>query len=133
MLEARHGAVVNIASTAAFQPVPLMAAYGASKAFVLSFSEAVWQEARPHGVKVLALAPGFTGTEFFDVAGNADATVGNARTPAQVVETGLRALDRRNTPPHVVDGSGNAISAVASRLSPRRAVLPVVERLMRID
>lgn len=130
MLAARHGAIVNIASTAAFQPVPLMAVYGASKAFVLGFSEAVWQEARPHGVKVLALAPGFTGTEFFDVAGNAEATVGRPRRPEDVVATGMRALDRRSTPPHVVDGAGNAISALASRLSPRRAVLPVVERLM---
>jgi short-subunit dehydrogenase len=131
MVERRHGAVINIASTAAFQPVPLMAAYGASKAFVLSFSEAVWHEAKPHGVKVLALAPGFTGTEFFDVAGNADATVGSPRTPAAVAATGLRALDRRSTPPHVVDGAGNALSAVASRLAPRRAVIPVVGRLMR--
>lgn len=131
MLQRRHGAIVNIASTAGFQPVPLMAVYGASKAFVLSFSEAVWQEARPHGVKVLALAPGFTGTEFFEVAGNADATVGIPRTPADVAATGLRALDRRSTPPHVVDGAGNAVSAVASRLAPRRAVIPVVGRLMR--
>lgn len=51
MLQRRHGAIVNIASTAGFQPVPLMAVYGASKAFVLSFSEAVWQEAKPHGVR----------------------------------------------------------------------------------
>lgn len=131
MLERRHGAIVNIASTAGFQPVPLMATYGASKAFVLSFSEAVWQEAKPHGVKVLALAPGFTGTEFFDVAGNADATVGTPRTAEDVAATGLRALDRRSTPPHVVDGAGNAVSAVASRLAPRRAVIPVVGRLMR--
>lgn len=131
MLQRRHGAIVNIASTAGFQPVPLMAVYGASKAFVLSFSEAVWQEAKPHGVKVLALAPGFTGTEFFEVAGNADATVGIPRTPADVAATGLRALDRRSTPPHVVDGAGNAVSAVASRLAPRRAVIPVVGRLMR--
>jgi short-subunit dehydrogenase len=131
MVERGHGAIVNIASTAAFQAVPLMAAYGASKAFVLSFSEAVWQEAKPHGVKVLALAPGFTGTEFFDVAGNADATVGRPRTPDDVAATGLRALDRRSTPPHVVDGAGNAVSALASRLAPRRAVIPVVGRLMR--
>lgn len=131
MLAARHGAVLNIASTAGVQPVPLMAVYGASKAFVLSFSQAVWQEAKPHGVKVLALAPGFTRTEFFDVAGNAEATVGPMRTPEDVAATGLRALDRRSTPPHVVDGALNAVAAVASRLSPRRAVLPVVERMMR--
>lgn len=132
MVERGHGAIVNIASTASFQPVPLMAAYGASKAFVLSFSEAMWQETKPHGVKVLALAPGFTATEFSDVAGNAEVTVGVARSAEDVVATGLRALDRRFTPPRVVDGAGNAISAVAASIAPRRAVLPTVERLMRL-
>jgi uncharacterized protein len=132
MLEAGRGAIVNIASTAAYQPVPLMAVYGASKAFVLSFSQAVWQEAKPHGVKVLALSPGFTGTEFFEVAGNADATHGSAQTPAQVAATGMRALDRRSTPPHIVSGRGNAVAAALSPLAPRRAVLPVVERMMTI-
>lgn len=132
LIAARRGAVVNIASTASFQPVPLMAAYGASKAFVLSFSEAVWQEARPHGVKVLALAPGATRTEFFDIAGNGDATVGRFQTPEAVVASGLRALDRRATPPHVVSGVGNRLLSQAPRLSPRRVLLPAVEQMMRV-
>lgn len=132
MRDAGRGAIVNLASTAAFQPVPLMAVYGAAKAFVLSLSEALWQEARPYGVKVLAIAPGFTGTEFFDIAGNEGATVGRMRGPEDVARTALRALDRRSTPPHVVDGAGNAVSAVAARLSPGRLTLPVVERLMRL-
>jgi short-subunit dehydrogenase len=132
MVERRHGAIVNIASTAAFQPVPLMAAYGAAKAFVLSFSQAVWQEARPSGVKVLALAPGFTTTEFFDVAGNAEASHGAEQTPEQVVATGLKALDRRSTPPYVVSGATNAAGAALSPIAPRRLVLRTVERLMKI-
>jgi short-subunit dehydrogenase len=132
MIASGSGAIVNVASTAAFQAVPLMAVYGASKAFVLSFTEAVWHEARPHGVRVTALAPGFTDTEFFDVAGNAEATVGRVRTPDSVAAAGLHALDRRATPPHVVAGVDNAIGAVAARLSPRRLVIPVVGRLMRL-
>lgn len=132
LIARRGGAIVNIASTAAFQPVPLMAAYGAAKAFVLSFSQAVWQEARPAGVKVLALAPGFTTTEFFDVAGNADAGHGAEQTPDEVVATGLRALDRRSTPPVVVSGRANAAAAAVSPLAPRRLVLRTVERMMRV-
>lgn len=132
LLAARRGAIVNVASTASFQPVPLMAVYGAAKAFVLSFTEAVWQEARPRGVKVLALAPGATRTEFFEIAGNADATVGTMQTPEAVVATGLRALDRRSTPPHVVSGIGNRMLSQAPRLAPRRVLLPAVEQMMRI-
>jgi short-subunit dehydrogenase len=132
LIAAQHGAIVNIASTAGFQPVPLMAAYGAAKAFVLSFSQAVWQEARPHGVKVLALAPGFTTTEFFDVAGNRETAHGAEQTPEQVVTTGLRALDRRSTPPYAVSGAMNAAGAIVSPLAPRRLVLRTVERMMRL-
>jgi short-subunit dehydrogenase len=132
LIAARHGAIVNIASTAAFQPVPLMAAYGAAKAFVLSFSQAVWQETRPHGVKVLALAPGFTTTEFFDIAGNRETAHGAEQTPAQVAATGLRALDRRSTPPYAVSGALNAAGAALSPWAPRRVVLRTVERMMRL-
>ncbi|HWM34456.1 MAG TPA: SDR family oxidoreductase [Pseudolysinimonas sp.] len=132
LLEAGHGAIVTIASTAGFQPVPLMAAYGAAKAFVLSFSQALWQECRPHGVKVLALAPGFTTTEFFDVAGNADSAHGAEQTPAQVVATGMRALDRRRTPPYAVSGLVNAAGAALSPIAPRRLTLATVERMMRL-
>lgn len=132
LLARRRGAIVNIASTAAFQPVPLMAAYGAAKAFVLSFSQATWQEARRSGVKVLALAPGFTTTEFFDIAGNAEAGHGTEQTPDEVVATGLRALDRGSTPPVVVSGAANAVGAAVSPLAPRRLVLRTVERMMRV-
>ncbi|CAN5320766.1 SDR family oxidoreductase [soil metagenome] len=130
LLAARRGAIVNIASTASFQPVPLMAVYGAAKAFVLSFTEAVWQEARPSGVKVVAVAPGATATEFFEVAHNGDATVGSRQTAEQVVAVGLRALDRRSTPPHVISGANNRALAFSTRLAPKRAILPVVERMM---
>ncbi|MFN8197777.1 MAG: SDR family NAD(P)-dependent oxidoreductase [Nakamurella multipartita] len=99
MVERKAGAIINLASTAAFQPIPHMAVYGATKAFVLSFSRALWAETKDSGVAVLALSPGATDTEFFQVAGE-DAAVGPRRSTAQVVGTALRALAQgRPRPP----------------------------------
>ncbi|WP_163554058.1 SDR family NAD(P)-dependent oxidoreductase [Candidatus Frankia alpina] len=124
-----HGAVVNVASTAAFQPLPHMAVYGASKAFVLSFSEALWAEVRPAGVRVLALCPGATETPFFDVVGTRDGVVGAVRTPEQVVAAALRALERGR--PVAIDGRRNALLARGGRLLPRRMLVRIAERTMR--
>lgn len=129
MLARQRGAVVNVASTAAFQPVPFMAVYGATKAFVLSFTEALWGELVGTGVTALALCPGATQTEFFDIAGNA-ASVGRRQTPEQVVATAMRALGRRTPPPSVVSGRGNALSARLPRLVPRRTTITITRRLM---
>jgi short-subunit dehydrogenase len=128
MLTRRRGTIINVASTAAFQPVPHMAVYGASKAFVLSFTEAIWAEARPAGVRVVAICPGATDTAFFDVAGEA-AALGSRRTPEQVVATTFRALDRGR--PTVVDGKANALLASVTGLASRRTVIRVTERTMR--
>ncbi|MEP6482129.1 MAG: SDR family NAD(P)-dependent oxidoreductase [Rhodoglobus sp.] len=133
MIAKGFGGIVNVASTAAFQPIPGMAVYGASKSFVLSFSEAMWAEARKHGVKVTALAPGATSTEFFDVVGTSQAAVGRQQTAQQVVATALRALDRRSTPPHVVSGAGNAVAAWGTRLVPKRLLAPMAGRLVGFD
>jgi short-subunit dehydrogenase len=122
LLASGKGALINIASTGAYQPVPLMAVYGATKAFVLSFTEALWYEAKGSGLKVLALSPGATKTEFFDVAGE-NAQVGSFQTPSQVVGIALSTLDRRNPPPSVVCGSGNALTVVATKLMTRRALV----------
>lgn len=131
LLARRRGAIVNIASTAAYQPLPGMATYAAAKAFVLSFTEAIWKEAQPHGVKVTALSPGATESEFFDVVGTENAAVGTKQTAAQVVATGLGALDRRSTPPSVISGGRNAVTAVATRFAPKRIVVGSAARLMR--
>ncbi|MTD16950.1 SDR family NAD(P)-dependent oxidoreductase [Nakamurella sp. YIM 132087] len=130
MIARRSGAIVNLASTASFQPLPGMAVYGAAKAFVRTFSEAVWQEARPHGVKVFALSPGPTRTEFFDVVGTESAAVGTMRDVDQVIATALRALDSRRTPPGVVDGRANALVAWSTRLVPRRILIPMTARML---
>ena len=130
MLSAGRGAIVNVASTAAFQPIPRMAVYGASKSFVLSFTRAVWDEARAHGVKVLAVAPGATRTEFFDVVGTESAAVGRYQTPEDVVRTTLRALDRRRTPPSVVSGAANAFAAWGTRFVPAGTLTTMAGRLV---
>lgn len=111
------GAIINVASTVAFQPVPYMATYGATKAFVLSFSEALWEENRAHGVKILALCPGSTKTDFFHVAGTETPPAAIVQTPEEVVDTGLRALDKGRS--HVISGWKNFLLAESNRLAPR--------------
>lgn len=129
MVAGGGGVVVNVASTAAFQPLPHMAVYGATKAFVLSFTQALWKENLSTGVKVLALCPGATDTAFFDVAGG-DAAVGARRSPVQVVELAFDALAAGR--PSVVDGAMNRLMArVGPRIMPERGMLAAAERAMR--
>lgn len=123
-----RGTIINIASTASFQPVPRMAVYGATKAFVLSFTEALWAEEKKHGIRVLAVCPGATATEFFDVAGES-AVVGMKRSAKQVVDHTLRELS--GSKPSFVDGAANAFAArFLSRLVPNRVLIAVTDRLM---
>jgi short-subunit dehydrogenase len=131
-----RGTIINIASTAAFQPLPKMAVYGASKAFVLSFTEALWEEERRHGIRVFAVCPGLTDTPFFELAGEAaaGAASGSAaraftRTPQQVVEHTMRALSSGK--PSFVDGIANAfVARVITRLLPKRMVIALSGRLL---
>lgn len=128
MIERRHGVVINVASTAAFQPTPGMAVYGATKAFVLSFTEALWQECRKTGVTVLALRPGATETEFFDRTGETFMTDGR-QTVTEVVDTAFAALDKSS--PTVVSGLRNAVLAAGYRVAPRKLLLAVSERMLK--
>lgn len=129
MVTARSGVVVNISSTGAFQPCPGMAVYAATKAFVLSFTEAVAYEVRDTGVRVLALCPGATQTEFFDVAGDA-ASVGRRQTAVQVVDTALRAIDARRSRSTVVSGAANRVGSSLPRFVPRRTATAITARLV---
>jgi short-subunit dehydrogenase len=128
MIARDTGAIVNVASTAAFQPVPYMSVYGATKAYVLSFTEALWAETRGTAVRVTTLCPGATDTEFFSVAGE-DASLGRRMTPEEVVETAFRALDRRRAT--VITGLRNRILAHSTRLAGRQTVARMAERTMR--
>ncbi|MFN2291462.1 MAG: SDR family NAD(P)-dependent oxidoreductase [Anaerolineae bacterium] len=108
-----RGAVLNVASNAAFQPVPRMAVYAATKAFVLSFSEAVAEEVRGDGVRVMALCPGATDTEFWNVAGVWEERRASMPSPDEVVDAGLRAFERGRS--FFVPGLMNQIVAFFSR------------------
>jgi uncharacterized protein len=119
MLQMRSGAILNVASTAAFQPGPWMAVYYASKAFVLSFSEALHEEVRKQGVAVAALCPGPTRTEFFDVANVNDESMLKrlAADPDKVVRDGLKAIDGNHAVK--ISGAMNAALATGIRFTPR--------------
>jgi uncharacterized protein len=119
MIERRRGRIMNVASVAAFLPGPYMAAYYASKAFVLSFSLAVSQECRGTGVTVTAVCPGPTQTEFFARAGINDAPIvsGQMMTAAAVARIGYNAMLKGK--PLVVTGLPNKFLAQATRLAPR--------------
>jgi short-subunit dehydrogenase len=122
MIDRGRGGVLNVASTIAFQPAPYQATYGAAKAFVLSFSQALWQETRHRGVTVTALCPGPTKTGFLDALHNAQASqaaiYAKLAEPGPVVDAGLRALDRGV--PVAVPGLRNQAIAFLPRLTPRR-------------
>ncbi|PWK10259.1 SDR family NAD(P)-dependent oxidoreductase [Tumebacillus permanentifrigoris] len=118
MVAKQSGAIVNVASLVAFQPVPNMAVYGATKAFVLSLSEALWEENQKYGVKVLGLCPGATATNFFDASGAP--AFGKLRTPQQVVSSALKGLEQNRS--FVVDGAQNAFTTQLPRLLPRKLV-----------
>jgi short-subunit dehydrogenase len=132
MLDRGRGGILNVASTIAFQPAPYQATYGASKAFVLSFSQALRAEAKGSGVTVTALCPGPTRTGYFDALG-ADVTsvavYKNLASPEPVVAAGLRALDRGRGV--VVPGWRNWLMAQVSRVSPPSVATYVSERMLR--
>src|SRR6266480_269080 len=130
MVARRQGAIINVASRAAFQPCPYMAVYGASKAFVLSFSEALWGEYRTKGVRILAVCPGETATEFFHVVGNGyDTPLGNVETLEKVVRVALRALGQGR--PSVISGRQNALTANLSRFVPRGLVVRMMAQVSK--
>ena len=116
------GSILNVASTAAFQPGPNMAVYFASKAFVLSFTEALHEEWKDHGIRVSALCPGPTRTEFGDVAGIK--TLGQfdrlAMEAEPVVRAGLEGLEANRAV--VIPGATNKIGAWSTRFAPRSVV-----------
>ena len=129
MRQRKQGAIINVASTAGFQAVPFMSTYAATKAFVLSFSEALWEENRPHGIRVMALCPGVTETNFFEAARGQKPPARVAQTPEDVVETALRGLARGKS--HIISGWSNRAMTEAERLAPRDLVTRIAGRMMR--
>ncbi len=130
MVSRGRGAILNVASTAAYQPLPRQAAYAASKAMVLSFTEALHQELVGSGVAVTALCPGPVRTEFAAVAGMdgiEDETPGFIwTTPEKVAEAAVRGLETNERV--VIPGPINSVGAVAGRLAPRKLWLRLADR-----
>jgi len=126
------GALINVASLLGYNAWPTAAVYGASKSFVLHFTEALWEETQASSLRVLALSPGPTRTEFFEVAGSEKMSAGAPmQTAEQVVRTALKTLDRRNPSPSVVPGLSNKVISTISRLLPRRQTVLAFGKINR--
>ncbi|MDY6785293.1 MAG: SDR family oxidoreductase [Cyanobacteriota bacterium] len=129
------GEIINLSSIAGFQPMPYLAVYAATKAFVLSFSEALWGENKDTGVKVLAVCPGPTKTQFFDVAGfnpfkNAKEAAKQSTSPEWVVRESLKALERGES--HLVTGGvANHLITTVPRFLPREMLVRAIEQQFR--
>jgi uncharacterized protein len=129
MRERRRGTIINVASTAGFQPVPFMTTYAATKAFVLSFSIGLWEENRPFGVHVMALCPGVTETNFFEAGRIDKPPMRWSQTPDEVVDTALRGLKRGKS--HIISGWSNYLLTESERLVPRKLIARVVGSALR--
>jgi uncharacterized protein len=128
MIAKGSGGVINVASTVAFQAVPLMATYAATKAFVLSFSEALWGEYKDSGVRILALCPGPVETPFFDNIPVQTAAYEGKDTPENVVRQGLRAFECNKN--YVVPRTKEWVLANAVRFAPRFINIWILKTLM---
>ena len=129
MLTRSSGAIINVASNAAFQPIPFMSVYAATKAFVVSFSRALSIEFAGRGVQVQALCPGPTATKFFEVADAKEAAVGKLRTSEDVVATSLRALGRNRV--LAVDGLFNRVQGFFAGLVPAGMSARIASNVVR--
>ncbi|MEG4987835.1 SDR family oxidoreductase [Microcoleus sp. BR0-C5] len=134
MRQRKSGSIINVASIAAFQPMPYLSMYAATKAFVLSFSEALWAENKDLGIGVLCLCPGPTESDFFAVAEfpkSMASSSGQKLVPAaEVVRDALKALDK-NESNVVTGGILNQIIANMPRLMPRELLVKSVEKVFR--
>jgi hypothetical protein len=129
MVPRRHGDILILASTASFQAVPYISTYAATKAFDLLFAEGLAEEMKPHGIRVCALCPGSTESEFHAVAGQEEFGTKNRETAEKVARTGLEALAEGRS--YVISGLGNYLGAQSQRLVPRRMVTSIAAKMFR--
>ena len=118
---------INVASTASYQPVPGMAVYGATKAYVRSFTEALWGELQGTKVRAFAVSPGATATEFFDIAGASPA--GTLAPISTVVDVVMDALTTTKPAPSKIVGGRNRVMARATQILPKKTVIKTVGKL----
>ncbi|MEP7074876.1 MAG: SDR family oxidoreductase [Acidobacteriota bacterium] len=130
MRERKRGTVINVSSSAGFQPIPFMATYAATKAFVTSFTEAVAEENRPFGIRTMALCPGATRTNFFAASDIKEPLkVKGEQSPEEVVDAALKGLKRgKNT---VISGWANYIGSMLGKHVPDSVSTRVVARALR--
>ncbi len=130
MRERKSGTIINVSSTAGFQPIPFMATYAATKAFVTSFSEAIAEENRPYGIKVMALCPGATETNFFNASNIKDPVkIKGTQTAEEVVEAALNGLEKGKQ--KVISGLLNSLVAHAATLAPNSLVTKQIANTLR--
>lgn len=123
----KSGTIINVSSTASFQPVPYMATYAATKAFVTSFTEAIAEENRHFNITATAVCPGPTETNFFDTANAIPFSA--MQTPEEVVETALKAVGRKKS--HVISGWTNYFKAHAATIAPNSIVTKFISSVIR--
>ena len=128
MIARRRGDVLILASTASFQAVPYISTYAATKAFDLLFAEGLAEEMKPYGIRVCALCPGSTESEFHAVSGQ-EKFIRNAETAEKVAHTGLKALAAGKS--YVISGLGNYLGAHGERLVPRRLVTKIAAGMFK--
>jgi len=129
MVAKRNGGVLIVASTAAFQAVPYISTYAATKAFDLFLAEGLAEEMKPHGVRVCALCPGTTASEFHELAGHPAHSKGREQSAETVARNGLKALAAGKS--YVISGLGNYLGAHGERLVPRRLVTRIAAKMFR--
>lgn len=129
MVARRGGDVLIVASTAAFQAVPYISTYAATKVFDLLLAEGLAEEMKPYGVRVCALCPGTTTSEFHEVAGHPARIKGREESAEKVARTGLAALAAGKS--YVISGLGNYLGAHGERLVPRRFVTRIAAKMFR--
>ncbi|MEI5907479.1 SDR family oxidoreductase [Bacillus spongiae] len=128
MVDRGEGDIINIASMMSFLPFPYMSLYAATKAFVLSFTEGIHEEYKHKGIRVLAVCPGSTETNFFEDAPDS-LKEGKMRTPKQVVETSFKALAKNRS--FIVDGTPNYTIANLPRILPRKVITKISGSIMK--
>jgi short-subunit dehydrogenase len=129
MIARKRGDILIVGSTASFQGVPYLTTYGATKGFDLLFAEALAEEVRAFGIRVCALCPGSTTSEFHDVAGQPKHILRKQETPEKVARTGLHALATGKS--YVISGGRNYLGAHIQRLLPRRFATGIVGKMFR--
>ncbi len=131
MQQRKSGAIINVSSISAYQSLPYLSIYSSTKAFILSFTEALWAENQNTGVRIFTLCPGPTESDFFEAAKFPDSFSQNNLTPAaEVVKEALKALDS-NQSNVVTGGLGNHIIVNSTRLLPRELLVSMVEKQFR--